>query len=103
MATLSLHRISIAPAAASACRRRMAARMCPDKNAPFPRRVGFAGAGIRRTFRTERSFRVQLGFAGAAAGAVALLRPGLAWAALVLLSAALVLALELANAALEAA
>jgi undecaprenol kinase len=77
--------------------------MCPDKNASFLRRLGCALAGIRRTLRTERSFRAQLGLAGAAAGAVGQLRPGLVWTALVLLSAALVLALELVNTAPEAA
>jgi undecaprenol kinase len=75
----------------------------PDrmKNRRFAARLGFALAGIRLVFRREKSFRAQSGLALAAAGALLALRPGLVWSALVLLSAALVLALELVNSALE--
>ena len=71
------------------------------KNRPLAERLGFAWAGIRAVFRRERSFRAQLLLGGGALVALAALRPGLVWTALVLLSAALVLALEMVNAALE--
>src|SRR4051812_48332121 len=71
------------------------------KNRRFAARLGFALAGIRLVFRREKSFRTQCALALAAALATLLLRPGPLWCALVALSAALVLALELVNAALE--
>jgi undecaprenol kinase len=71
------------------------------KNRGFGARLGFAGAGLRTVLRREKSFRTQLGLAAAALAAAALLRPGLAWAALIVLAAALVLSLEAVNAALE--
>jgi undecaprenol kinase len=71
------------------------------KNRRFAVRLGFAFAGLRLVFVREKSFRTQCALAAAAALAVAVLRPGLAWAALVALSAALVLALELVNSGLE--
>ena len=77
--------------------------MRPDKNASFRRRTGFALSGLRRVARQEKSFRTQIGLGCLAAAMTALLRPGLVWTALVALCATLVLALELANAALEAA
>ena len=73
------------------------------KNAPFRRRLGFAVAGIVRTARREKSFRTQLGLAAGGAAVVAAARPALVWVGLFILAAALVLALELVNAALEAA
>jgi diacylglycerol kinase (ATP) len=74
-----------------------------DKNAPFHRRLRFAVAGLRRTAAGEQSFRTQIRLALGGAAVLAWLRPGLLWWALFLVSAALVLALELVNAALEAA
>jgi undecaprenol kinase len=71
------------------------------KNRRFAARLGFAVAGLRLVFRREKSFRAQAAFAAAAALALLMLRPGTLWTALVALSAALVLALELANSALE--
>lgn len=71
------------------------------KNASFVRRLGYAIAGMRTVWRRERSFRTQCGLALAAVGVTAALRPGWTWAALICLCIALVLALELANAALE--
>jgi diacylglycerol kinase (ATP) len=73
------------------------------KNASFRRRLGFALAGLRRTARREKSFRAQLRLALLGGGLTILLRPGLVWAALFVVSAASVLALEMANAALEEA
>jgi diacylglycerol kinase (ATP) len=71
------------------------------KNRPFAARLGFAFTGIRLVFRREKSFRVQAALAAAAVLGTAILRPGLLWCALVVLAAALVLALELVNSALE--
>lgn len=71
------------------------------KNRPFARRLGFALAGLRLVLAREKSFRAQAALAVAAALAVLALRPGPLWTALVILSAALVLVLELVNSALE--
>jgi diacylglycerol kinase len=71
------------------------------KNRSLRIRLGFAAAGIRTVAAREKSFRTQLACAAAAAVALALLRPGWLWCALLVLAAALVLALEMANAALE--
>jgi len=71
------------------------------KNRRFAARLGFALAGLRLVVRREKSFRSQCLVALAATLAVLALRPGLLWAAAVILSIALVLALELANSALE--
>jgi undecaprenol kinase len=71
------------------------------KNRRFAERLSFALAGIRLVFRREKSFRAQSALAAAAALACLVLRPGLVWCALVALAAALVLALELVNSALE--
>ena len=71
------------------------------KNRRFADRLGVAFAGLRLVFRREKSFRTQSALAAGAALVLVVLRPGPGWAALVALSAALVLALELANSALE--
>jgi diacylglycerol kinase (ATP) len=71
------------------------------KNLPFRRRLGFAMAGIRIVWTRERSFRTQCGLALLAATVTAALRPGWVWAAIVALAVALVLLLEMVNAALE--
>jgi len=71
------------------------------KNRRFGERLGFAGAGIRIVFAREKSFRSQCALALAAVLVTIALRPGPLWWALVALSIALVLALELANSALE--
>jgi diacylglycerol kinase (ATP) len=71
------------------------------KNARFHLRLGYALSGIATVFRRERSFRTQCLFAFAGSGAVAALRVSPLWAAVVALSIGLVLALEVANAALE--
>jgi diacylglycerol kinase (ATP) len=71
------------------------------KNRPFVTRLSFAIAGIRTVARREESFRTQARLGTGAVAALAALRPGLAWTALVLLSIGLVLALEAVNGALE--
>jgi diacylglycerol kinase (ATP) len=71
------------------------------KNRPFRQRLGFAIAGIRIVWARERSFRTQCGLALLAAAVTAALRPGWVWAAIVALAIALVLLLEMVNAALE--
>jgi diacylglycerol kinase (ATP) len=71
------------------------------KNQPFARRLGFALHGIRTVFAHESSFRTQSIFAiGACAGAL-LVAPSPAWVAAIMLSAGLVLSLELVNASIE--
>ena len=71
------------------------------KNRPFPERLRHATAGIATAWRGESSFRAQTALAAAAAITLAILRPPLVWVALCLVSAAMVLALELVNTALE--
>ena len=71
------------------------------KGRPFTARLGFAFAGIRIVWRRERSFRAQALLGAIAMTAATALRPGWIWAAAILLAVGLVLALELANAALE--
>jgi len=71
------------------------------KNRRFVDRLGFAVAGLRLVFAREKSFRAQCGLALAAILVTLALRPGPLWSALVGLAIALVLALELANSALE--
>lgn len=71
------------------------------KNRPFRVRLGFAIAGLRIVWAREKSFRTQCVLAVVAAAVTAALRPGWVWAALVALSVALVLLLEMVNAAIE--
>lgn len=71
------------------------------KNRRFGARLGFAAAGLRTVFAREKSFRSQCVLAVAAGAVTIALRPGWLWGAAIALSAALVLALELANSALE--
>jgi diacylglycerol kinase (ATP) len=73
----------------------------PMKNRRFAERLGFALTGIRVVFARESSFRSQCALALAAVLVTLALRPGPVWSALVVLSIALVLSLELANSALE--
>ncbi|MCW3849557.1 diacylglycerol kinase [Sphingomonas sp. LB-2] len=72
------------------------------KNRSFRERIGFALAGWREAFARESSFRTQSGMAGLALAALLVLRPAPVWWALVGLTCALVLALELINSAVEA-
>lgn len=73
------------------------------KGRPLRERLGFAIAGLRAGWRREASFRSHIGFACAAIVALIVLRPKPVWWALVAITTALVLALELLNAALEGA
>lgn len=72
------------------------------KNQPFHRRLGFAFAGIRETWRRERSFRTQVAVAVLVIVALIVIRPPAIWWALVGFVIAAVLAFEIVNAALEA-
>ena len=72
------------------------------KNRKFAARLGFALAGWRAAWGRERSFRTQAGLAGVAVIALAALRPAPIWWGIVALTAALVLAFEMINSALEA-
>ena len=71
------------------------------KNRPFRQRLGFALSGVGAVWRREKSFRTQTLVAVVAVAVLALVRPGLVWAALVVVAIALVLALEMVNAAIE--
>ena len=71
------------------------------KNRPFRQRLGFALAGLRIVWARERSFRSQCALAVVAAAVTAALRPGWLWGAVIALSIALVLLLEMVNAAIE--
>lgn len=71
------------------------------KNRPFRARLGFALAGLRIVWRRENSFRTQCALAGAAAIVTAVLQPDWIWMALITVTIALVLLLEMVNAALE--
>ena len=71
------------------------------KNRPLRERLGFAADGLKAGWFRERSFRTQAMFALVALAALILLRPAPIWWAIVALVAAMVLALELLNSALE--
>jgi undecaprenol kinase len=71
------------------------------KNRPFLSRLGFALSGLGTALKAERSFRAQAVVALAALAALVALRPAPVWWALVALVAALVLAAELVNTAVE--
>lgn len=72
------------------------------KNRPLAARIGFALAGWRAAWRREKSFRTQAAVALLGVIALLILRPAPVWWALVVLTCALVLALELVNPAIEA-
>jgi len=71
------------------------------KNRSLLARIGFAVAGWREAWARERSFRTQACFAGLALLALLILQPPPIWWAVVAMTCALVLALELVNSALE--
>ncbi|QNQ11427.1 diacylglycerol kinase [Sphingomonas alpina] len=72
------------------------------KNRPLRDRLGFAVAGWQAAWRRERSFRTQACCAVLAIVALLILRPSPIWWTLIVVTSALVLALELINSALEA-
>ena len=72
------------------------------KNRPFRHRLMFALAGLREAWRRESSLRTHGMFAGFAFVALAILRPSAVWWAVVVVVVALVIALEMLNAAIEA-
>lgn len=71
------------------------------KNRPFRERLGFASQGIRTGWHREHSFRTQTMLASIAVLALVMLRPAPIWWAMVAVTCALVLALELLNSAME--
>jgi diacylglycerol kinase len=71
------------------------------KNKPLLDRFRNAFAGFAAVVLSERSFRTELACAAAAIAAVVILRPGLVWAALVVMCIGFVLAMELLNSAVE--
>jgi undecaprenol kinase len=72
------------------------------KNGPLAEKFRAAFAGIRAAWTREPNFRLEVGFAVAAAAVLPVLRPRLVWWALVALVICLVLAAEVLNSALEA-
>ena len=73
-----------------------------QKNQSFPRRLGFALAGLAHALGAERSLRTQAAVLVLVVAALIGLRPGALWWAAVMLASAGVLAAELFNTALEA-
>jgi diacylglycerol kinase (ATP) len=71
------------------------------KNQPFRARFGFACTGLGFALRAEHSLKFQAGVFVLVVIALAILRPGPLWWALVLLAGCAVLAAELFNTALE--
>jgi undecaprenol kinase len=71
------------------------------KNQSFRARLGFAWNGLVHAVGSERSLRLQLSLLAVVVVGLVLLRPPPVWWALVALFAALVLAAELVNSALE--
>lgn len=72
------------------------------KNRSLAERAGFAVAGWIAAWRREFSFRTQAQVAACALVVMLILRPAPIWWAVVALTCALVLALELINSAVEA-
>jgi diacylglycerol kinase (ATP) len=71
------------------------------KNESFPRRLGFALAGLRTAWRTENSFKVHVVAAVAVAGALVWWQPAPLWWATIALAIGAVIAAELFNTAIE--
>ena len=71
------------------------------KNQPLRVRLGFAFQGLAFAMRSENSLKFQAGAFLAVVIALAILRPGPIWWALVPLASSAVLAVELFNTALE--
>lgn len=71
------------------------------KNSRFLQRMGFALAGLKSAFDSERSFRTQLLAAAAVALGLVALRPSALWCAVLIGVSTLVLVTELLNTAIE--
>jgi undecaprenol kinase len=71
------------------------------KNRAFHHRLGYAVAGIGAAFAGENSFRLQCAAAGGVLIALLILRPAPIWWAIAAVTAAMVLAAEQFNTALE--
>lgn len=71
------------------------------KNLNFKARLGFAANGIRKAWKIEKSFRFQCMAALVLLLFCVVARPPLIWCAVFAAMAALVLALELVNSAVE--
>lgn len=71
------------------------------KNARFLTRLRFAATGVATVWQRERSFRTQVWLGVGALAVVIVLRPAPIWIAALVISAALVLTLEMINSALE--
>jgi diacylglycerol kinase len=72
------------------------------KNRSFNERLVFALNGLGTAWLRESSFRVQTGLAACAVFVLIALQPPLVWWAVVTITIALVLAIELVNSAFEA-
>jgi diacylglycerol kinase (ATP) len=71
------------------------------KNRPFTQRLAFAWAGLKSAWRSEASLRTQVLMSGLLLVALVILRPAAVWWALSGVMAAMVIAAELVNTALE--
>jgi undecaprenol kinase len=71
------------------------------KNRPFHERLVFALNGLAAAWRRENSIRTQAAVAALAVAALVVLRPPIVWWAVVTLTIAFVLAIELMNSAFE--
>ena len=71
------------------------------KNESFPRRFGFALAGLRTAWRAENSFKVHVVAAVAVIAALIWWRPASLWWATVALAIGAVMAAEMFNTAIE--
>lgn len=72
------------------------------KNRPFHERLAISIKGLRAAWRRESSFRTQTGIGGAVLLFLVAVRPPIVWWAIIFLTVALVLAMELMNSAFEA-
>ena len=71
------------------------------KNQGFLRRLGFALAGLRETWRAEQSFRIHVVATAGVLAVLLWLRPAASWWAIAALTVAFVMATEIVNTALE--
>ena len=71
------------------------------KNQGFVRRLGFALAGLRATWRSEQSFKLHVVAMIAVLGVLLGVQPSPSWWAIAALTIAFVMATEIVNTALE--